>query len=69
MSLTKKCPVCNADALLQDSKPVPSEGCYSKIYKCDRGHVYRQKIFFKGIKRTVTQILEGGKDGPVQDSE
>jgi len=65
----KRCPVCNADALLQDSKPIPSEGAYSKIYKCDRGHVYRVKIYFKGIKRTVTQILEGDTNGSVQDGK
>lgn len=69
MSLIKKCPICNADALLQDSKPVFSEGCYSKIYKCDRGHVYRVKVYFRGIKRTVTEILEGEDNGSVREDK
>jgi len=69
MSLIKKCPVCNSDALLQDSKPVFSEGCYSKIYRCEKGHVWRVKIYFRGIKRTVTEILEGEENGSVQDNK
>ncbi|RLF37399.1 MAG: hypothetical protein DRN21_06400 [Thermoplasmata archaeon] len=69
MSLIKKCPVCNSDALLQDSKPVFSEGCYSKIYRCEKGHVWRVKIYFRGIKRTVTEILEGEDNGSVQNNK
>jgi hypothetical protein len=58
--------VCNADALLQDSKPIPTEGCYSKIYRCEKGHVYRVRIYYKGLKRTVADILEGEDNGSVQ---
>jgi len=64
-SLIRKCPVCNSDALLQDTKPVFSEGFYSKIYKCERGHVYRIKTFFKGTKKTVVEVLEGEENGSV----
>ena len=69
MSLVKKCPICNSDAMLQDAKPIPSESCYSKIYKCEKGHVYRVKTYFKGIKRTVTEVLEGEEDGSIQNGE
>lgn len=55
--------------MLQDAKAIPSESCYSKIYKCEKGHVYRVKTYFKGIKRTVTEVLEGEEDGSVQNSE
>ena len=68
MTVVKKCPVCNANALLQDSKPIPEESCYSKIYKCEKGHVYRVRIYYKGLKRTVTEILEGEDNGSVQGS-
>ena len=57
--IMKKCPVCNSDALIQETKPIPSEGIYQKLYKCDKGHVYRVKIIYKGIKRTVVEVLEG----------
>lgn len=63
--LVKKCPICNSDALLQDSKPVFTEGAYSNIYRCRRGHVYRIKTFFKGTKKTVVEVLEGEKNGSV----
>jgi hypothetical protein len=66
--LVKKCPVCNSDALLQDSKPIPAESCYSKIYKCENGHVYRVMIYYKGLKRTVIKILEGEDNGSDQRS-
>lgn len=65
MSLTRKCPVCNSDALLQDAKPVFSEGFYSKIYKCEKGHVYQIKTFFKGTKKTVVEVLDGEEDESV----
>ena len=61
LSLVKKCPICNSDALLQDAKPVFTEGFYSKIYKCEKGHVYKIKIFFKGTKKTEVEIIEGGE--------
>jgi len=69
MSLTNKCPICNSDSMLQDAKPVNSEGFYSKIYRCEKGHVYRVKTYFKGIKRTVVEVLEGEEDGSVQNGE
>ncbi len=59
MSIVKKCPICHSDSILQDSKPVPSEGKYSKIYKCEKGHVYNVIISYKGIKRTTVKILKG----------
>jgi len=65
MSLVKRCPICNSDAMLQDAKPVPSEGAYSRIYRCEKGHVYMVKTYFKGIKRTVTEVLEGEENGSV----
>ena len=69
MSLIKKCPVCHSDSLLQDSKPVFSEGCYQKVYRCEKGHVWRVKIYFRGIKRTVTEILEGDGNGNGENGE
>ncbi|MHC1567671.1 MAG: hypothetical protein ACXQTD_08220 [Candidatus Syntropharchaeia archaeon] len=69
MKLVRKCPVCNADSLLQDSKPVFSEGCYQRIYRCERGHVWRVKIYFRGIKRTVTEVLKGDADESGENGE
>jgi hypothetical protein len=62
MMPVKKCPICHSDSTIQETKPVPSEGFYSKIYKCEQGHVYRVKISYKGIKRTTVKILKGEKD-------
>ena len=55
--------------MLQDAKPVNSEGFYSKIYRCEKGHVYRVKTYFRGIKRTVVEVLEGEEDGSVQNGK
>jgi len=62
MELIKKCPVCNADSLIQDVGPVFTEGCYARVYRCERGHVWRVKVYFKGTKKTEIEIIEGGEN-------
>ena len=54
-----KCPICHSHSKIQATKPVPSEGFYSKIYRCDKGHVYKVKISYRGIKRTTVKIIKG----------
>lgn len=69
MSLTNKCPVCDSNSILEDAKPVPSEGFYSKVYRCEKGHVFRIKTTYKGIKRTTVEVLEGGEDGSINKDQ
>ena len=60
MKLVRKCPVCHADALLQDAEPVFTEGFYSQVYRCEKGHVWRVRTYFRGRKKTEVEIIEGG---------
>lgn len=62
MMPVNKCPICHSDSIIKETKPVPSEGFYSKIYKCEKGHVYKVKVSYTGLKKTTVKIIKGEKD-------
>jgi len=60
MKLIKKCPVCDSDSFSQDAEPVFTEKCCSQVYRCEKGHVWKVKTYFRGTKRSETEIINGG---------
>jgi hypothetical protein len=55
----RKCPVCNQDAVLQETGPDFRVGYYKRVFKCKGGHVFAEKFRLCSRGREVEMIETG----------